>query len=212
MKRFRIKYAKRDSLKYTSGLEVQKLWERSLRRAKLPVAYSQGYHPQARLNQAAPLPLGFTSTAEWVDIWFEDACSQDILTGVLPGAMPSGIQILELAEIELSTPTMQNNVISVEYKVTILQPVSPQDLEKKINAIQASDKIMRVRRQKEYDLRPLIEILSLQNHEDNLPEITMRLSARPGATGRPEEVLLAMDLDPFLSRIEKTDMFFSFGV
>ena len=69
--RIRIVYSKADSLKYTGNLDLQKIWERLLRRANLPLAYSQGFHPQPRINQGCPLPLGFIGENEMVDIWLD---------------------------------------------------------------------------------------------------------------------------------------------
>ncbi|MCE1254604.1 MAG: TIGR03936 family radical SAM-associated protein [Anaerolineae bacterium] len=210
-RRFRIKYAKQADLKYTSGLEVQKIWERSLRRGHLPVAYSQGFHPQARINQSAPLPLGFTSSAEWIDIWFQDECDLNLLQNTLPAVIPSGFKLLEIEEIPLSAPTMQSKIVSASYRVLLLDANDAADLLNRIETLLAAPQIMRIRREKEYDLRALIEDLRLGTPVDGLQAIEMRLAARPGATGRPEEVLLAMELDPMATRIEKTDMVFDFG-
>jgi hypothetical protein len=58
MQRIRIQYAKTEPLRYTGNLDMHRIWERTLRRARLTIAYSQGFHPQPRLNQACPLPLG----------------------------------------------------------------------------------------------------------------------------------------------------------
>lgn len=209
MKRFRIKYAKKEALKYTSGLEVQKIWERALRRGHLPVAYSQGFHPQPRLNQAAPLPLGFTSTAEWIDIWFQDSCTQAILGESLPRLVPSGFEILEVNEIALSVATMQNNILSAAYRVQLLEPYNLDDIQKQMERILNAGTLIRTRRTKEYDLRPLIEELRLVESADEFPCFYMKLAARPGATGRPEEVLLEMNIDPMASSSEKIDLLFN---
>src|SRR3990172_977319 len=72
MIRCRMTYQKTEALRYTGNLDLQKIWERFLRRADLPVAYSQGFHPQPRIQQAAPLPLGFLSRAELADIYLDD--------------------------------------------------------------------------------------------------------------------------------------------
>jgi len=209
MKRFRIKYSKKDALKYTSGLEVQKIWERAIRRGHLPVAYSQGFHPQARLNQASPLPLGFTSSSEWIDIWFQDEASLDSLSVALPGVVPPGIEILNIDEIDLATPTMQNKVNSAVYRVVFLDPVDAAEISTHIRRILDTPSIIRTRRQKEYDLRLLIEALSIDQSDKANPSLIMQLAARPGATGRPEEVLLDMGLDPMETRIEKTETLFA---
>jgi radical SAM-linked protein len=70
--RFRITYARTEALRYIGNLDMQKVWERYVRRLKVPIAYSQGFHPQAKIQQACPLPLGFLSTCEITDIWVDD--------------------------------------------------------------------------------------------------------------------------------------------
>ena len=62
--RIRITFVKQGALRYTGHLDLHKLWERAARRAELPLAYSQGFHPQPKMNMAAALPLGFSSRCE----------------------------------------------------------------------------------------------------------------------------------------------------
>ena len=73
--RFRISYKKNSSLRFTSALDVQRIWERTCRRASLNIKYSKGFHPQPRIQLGIPLPLGFMSLDEKVDIWIEDSLS-----------------------------------------------------------------------------------------------------------------------------------------
>ena len=70
--RVRIIFSKQGALRYTGNLDLHKILERSIRRAKLPLAYSQGYHPQPKINLAAALPLGFSSRAEVMDMWLNE--------------------------------------------------------------------------------------------------------------------------------------------
>ena len=70
--RLRITFHKTAAMRYTGHLDLHKTWERTIRRARLPLAYSQGYHPQPRLNVASALPLGFTSECELLDLWLAD--------------------------------------------------------------------------------------------------------------------------------------------
>ena len=67
--RIRIRYAKGESLRFIGHLDLQRLWERALRRSRLPVRYSQGFHPRARLNLASALPLGFLSDEELLEFF-----------------------------------------------------------------------------------------------------------------------------------------------
>jgi len=94
------------------------------------------------------------------------------------------------------------------YHVTLLEPVEPTNIQQQIEQIFSSSQIMRTRRDKPYDLRPLIQSLALMPSPDQ-PTLEMTLSAREGATGRPEEVLSAMEIDPFSARIHRTQLILS---
>ncbi|MFN8461848.1 MAG: TIGR03936 family radical SAM-associated protein [Anaerolineales bacterium] len=69
--RIRITFSKQGALRYTGHLDLHKLWERAARRAELPLAYSQGFHPQPKMSLASALPLGFSSTCEVLDMRLE---------------------------------------------------------------------------------------------------------------------------------------------
>jgi len=69
--RLRITFAKGETLKYISHLDLARAWERALRRAGVPLAYSQGFNPRPKMAFAAALPVGYTATAEMVDILLE---------------------------------------------------------------------------------------------------------------------------------------------
>jgi radical SAM-linked protein len=208
MERIRICYAKTEPLRYTSNLDVHKVWERLLRRARLPLAYSQGFHPQPRINQAAPLPLGFTSRGEMVDIWLEEDIPLDVVAQSLVKAAPPGLELKNVSSVDLKAPVLQTAVRSSEYLVKLLEPIEPEVLEALINTLISADKVVRERRGKTYNLRPLIEELKFESMNDGFAQLRMRLSARESATGRPDEVLLALGLDPFAARIERTELIF----
>ena len=208
--RFRIQYAKKETLRYTGNLDIHKIWERSFRRAKLSLAYSQGFNKQPRLNQALPLPLGFTSQAELIDFWLEEWFSPDDLYQKLILALPTGISILSIQPVDIHEPALQNRVIETEYLVSFIQPIPLLILKEKITNIMAQPVLFRVRRQKEYNLRPLIkDIFSLVVTEDGLPSFCTRLTAQPNATGRPDEVVAALGFEPYLARYERTKIILS---
>ena len=64
MHRLRLKFSRGEKLKYLSHLDLMRLWERALRRAGLPAAYSEGFSPHPRISLASPLAVGVTSRAE----------------------------------------------------------------------------------------------------------------------------------------------------
>jgi len=214
MQRIRICYAKTQTLRYTSNLDVHKIWERTFRRAKLPLAYSQGYHPQPKINQACPLPLGMTSRAEIVDFWLDPDLPLDAARTAIEKCIPMGIEIQDIRLVDLCEPALQTQVVAAEFKASWLIP--PQDkndstqiLELKIEGILSDASLPRTWKKKDYDLRPYILHLEIMDSEDiNQINLFFRLMAREGATGRPEELLAALGLDPFAAHIERVSLIF----
>ncbi len=161
--RLRITFAKNGALRYTGHLDLHKIWERTVRRAGLPLAYTQGFHPGPKIQLACALPLGFSSRAELVDLWLDEAEGPVIrpTAEILQAAAPPGLKVLEVAEVDSGAPALQNLVASAEYEVTLLDPVDIAGLSRKLSALMEAESLPRQRRGKSYDLRPLIEELSL---------------------------------------------------
>jgi radical SAM-linked protein len=207
MVRLRITYTKLAALRYTSNLDVHKIWERSLRRAGLPLAYSQGFHPQPKLNQACPLPLGLTSHAEMIDIWLETDIAPEEVLNILRPSLPPGLELQSIVPIELLAPSLPQQVTSSDYIAVLLDPVDASDLQKRVDAMVSAEELLRERRGKPYNLRPLVEHIELlPPDEQGRARLAMRLSSREGATGRVEEVMLALGYDPYDVRVDRVKL------
>lgn len=205
--RLRITFSKTEEMRYTGHLDLHRTWERTFRRARLPIAYSQGYHPQPKINLAAALPLGFTSQAEVGDFWLEEDLTLAEIEEALQQALPPGIKIEQLEVVDQRAPSLQSQVEAAEYSVTLLDKCI--QFKKPLTEILESESLLRERRGKKYDLRPLIEKLE-QIEDDGFerPRIMMRLSSRSEATGRPEEVLAALEIPAQAARIHRTRLIF----
>jgi radical SAM-linked protein len=199
-------------MRFTSHLDLYRAWERTLRRAGLPVVFSQGYNPRPRIQLAAALPLGFSSGGEIIDIWLEDDTHDiETLKSVLTDAQPPGIDVLDVQQVDPSSPPLQKLITSAEYLVTLIHPY-PQ-LVQEVDSLLSADNIFRQRRGKKYDLRPLIEELRLIEEEaHNKQLLYMRLTAKEGLTGRPEEVLSEMGIPAESTGIKRTKILFSNNV
>jgi uncharacterized protein (DUF2344 family) len=158
--RIQITFSKQGALRYTGHLDLHKLWERAARRAELPLAYSQGFHPQPKMS------------------------------------------IIE--RVDDRAPALQTQVVSAEYEVHLTEPIDGSELKRRVDSVMEAESIIRTRRGKEYDLRPLIEKLEMPSEG----KINMKLSAREGATGRPEEVLDELGIAFEETRIERTRLNF----
>jgi radical SAM-linked protein len=202
--RCRVQFDKTPAMRFTGHLDLYRALERTIRRAGLPLAYSQGFTPHPKLQLAAALPLGFTSRAEVADMWLEQAVDPAHVLTRLQGAAPPGLAFRDAAPVAPREPTLQQQVAEAAYAVDLEDPAPP-DLEERIGLLLASPELRRQRRGKEYDLRPLVTSLERVGPG----RLLMQLSAREGATGRPEEVLEALGLDPLSARVERTALVFT---
>ncbi len=206
--RYRITFGKGRELRFTGHLDLHKAWERTFRRAKLTLAYSQGFSPRPKINIGAALPLGCTSEADLVDVELVQEVEFTHLIEPLRASAPPGLTISEITTVPNGSPKLQKLLQSSEYLIPIL--VEDQEgLEARIETMLNSAELPRARRGKEYDLRPLIEDMGLADPQEaelqtaaksgatvRPMELKLRLMARSGATGRPDEVLRALELDP----------------
>ncbi len=206
--RYRITFGKGRELRFTGHLDLHKALERTFRRAKLTLAYSEGFSPRPKINIGAALPLGCTSEADLVDVELIQEIETARLIEALSAAAPPGLTISEIAGVPGGSPKLQKLLQSSEYVIPIFGK-DMERLEARIETMLSSAELPRVRRGKEYDLRPLIEEMGLGDPQEvelqmagkssgtgRPMELKFRLKARSGATGRPDEVLRALELDP----------------
>lgn len=206
--RARITFTKQGALRYTGHLDLHRLWERAMRRADLPLSYSQGFHPQPKISLAAALPLGFSSLGEVLDVRFNEEIPAQKIASRLKDNLPPGIQVTNVESLDERAPALQTQVLSAAYDVHLTEPVDGAELTRKVGELMMSESLPRERRGKSYDLRPLIEMLSVVTEANGEVWLRMTLSARDGATGRPEEVLNALDIAPEYTRVERTRLIF----
>jgi radical SAM-linked protein len=204
--RYRIKYAKTSAMRYTSHLDTLRAWERTFRRATLPLSFTQGYNPRPKLNLGVALPLGFTSQCELLEVWLEQTIDRADIECSLAPALPPGLNILEIDPIDLSSPPLQHLISSAEYQISFDPSPSIEFLRDGVVDLLNRANIPRARRGKAYDLRPRIEALEVQFNNGN-SALKMRLATKEGFTGRPEEVLLTLGLDPDMTHIHRSRLF-----
>ena len=206
--RARITFTKQGALRYTGHLDLHRLWERAMRRADLPLSYSQGFHPQPKISIAAALPLGFSSLGEVLDVRFNDEIPTEEIAARLKDSLPPDIQVTHVETVDEREPALQTQVLSATYNVHLTEPVDESDLTRKVEELLMSESLPRERRGKPYDMRPLIETLDVIKEADGKIWLQMKLAARDGATGRPEEVLNALDIEPEYKHVERTLLIF----
>jgi len=212
--RWRVTFTKGPQLKYISHLDLSLAWERALRRAGMPLAYSQGFNPQARLQLASGLPLGYTSSAEILDVILDDPLPADDLAARLRPALPPGLTVTAVEEVDLKSPPLQPALRQAEYRVTVETALPAGELVARIAALLAADRLeqQRVRKQRAetFDLRPLVGDVRLEVAGGGHAVFWMRLSAGNRGNVRPEAVLTALGLGEAYAQVERTKLIFEF--
>ena len=193
MNRYRITFTRDRTVRFVGHLDLAKAWERILRRADLPVAFSQGFHPLPKITFASALPVGCTSDCELMDVVLSEPREpSDVMARLVP-ALPAGVAVTSVAQVPLNAPALQAELRWAEYIVTVETGEAPEQIEQKVQVFLAAPTLPRERRGKSYDLRPLAISLVVKAARDSSARIVMRLLADASAgTGRPDEVLAAL--------------------
>ena len=210
--RLRLLFSKKPQIKYISHLDLSLTWERALRRAQIPLAYSQGFNPRPKMQFASGLPLGTSGTSEIVDIILTEPVQSEEVLARIRAALPAGIGLHSAREVPLKSPTLQQLLRQAEYEVWIETDLSEVTLARRIADLLAADRIvqtrLRRRRAEDVDLRPWLHELQLDAVGDGTAKLTMRLAAGQFGNLRPEDVLKALGLAENWAEIERKRLIF----
>ena len=105
---YRIWYEKKGLAAYLSQLELQSMFERAMRRAKLPVSFSAGFHPLPRMSFGKALPVGVESTEEWLNLFLRENWTPERLVETLDAQMPRGIHIYKADTLSMGKKQPQS--------------------------------------------------------------------------------------------------------
>jgi radical SAM-linked protein len=210
--RLRLIFAKKTQIKYISHLDLALAWERALRRARIPLAYSQGFNPRPKMQFASGLPLGATGSAEILDIIITEPLSpEDAYTQISP-ALPRGITLRSVEEVPLKAPTLQQLLRQADYHVVVETGLPAETLSERISQLLAADKLIQTRqrqkKEEQFDMRPWLHDLRLDQLTGGEAHLSMRLTAGQFGNLRPETVLDALGLAGHWAEIERTRLIF----
>lgn len=210
--RLRLVFAKKGAIKYIAHLDLALAWERALRRAQIPLVYSQGFNPRPKIQVASGLPLGTTGRAEILDIIISQPIQPDEALERIRPALPAGIELHSVETVPLKSPSLQHRLRQAEYQVTVETTLSAEALTERIEKLLTADKIIQTRRRRkrleEFDLRPWLRELRLESVASGEAQLRMRLTAGQFGNLRPEAVLEALDLAANWHSIERTKLIF----
>jgi radical SAM-linked protein len=232
MQRLRIRFGRGEEVKFISHLDIVRFWERALRRAAVPLAYSEGFAPHPRMSLAAPLAVGVTSGAELMDVWLKYWMPSQAFMMKVKSQLPRGLEIFNVWQVVLSMPSVQSCVAFAEYHVEVEGNRTEQELNDCLRSLLQASKLpwhhSRGDKEHFYDLRPLIDDLWLiegrQVTTQSMVEgweyisqargpglltsyvLGMRLRCDAGGSGRPEQVTAALGFSKYPESIHRTKL------
>lgn len=211
MVKLRVKFCKKQRCRFISHLDLLRTFERSLRRADLPIAFSQGFNPHPKISFGSVLPLGLESEGEYVDFILTEECSPDQFKHKLNQVLPSGLSILAVQQIPMDTPSLMEEINLAVYtlKVYFKFPIKGEKLSGLIADFLSKEEILILRKSKkgikEVNIRPLIKKLDLietSEEQKEKQEWDLSLVARTGSMGNLRADQLIEELTKFLPDLE----------
>lgn len=192
--RIRVWFTKGERVQYISHLDVLRFWERAIRRAGLPLSYSQGFTPHPKLAFASPLPVGFTAEREVMDVTLDERVPVDEFRERLTVEATEDLSVVAVQEVALSAAPPQAAMLWADYRA-VIPGLTPGEADEAVGGFVLRESLPwreeRGERVREYDLRQATANLRWTALEGGV-EVRMRLRADQELTARPEAVISAI--------------------
>ena len=179
--------------------DVADAWSAAVEASGLPAIPGPGDRPKPRLSFGAPLPIGMTAEGELIDVVLTERWPRWRVREALEPCIPAGWRLADLADVWLGGPALAGAVAAADYRISLEtgDGVTREDVVAAAGAVIRATSLPR-RREKgggsiDYDLRPLLIALAVDEEGDGPPVVRARTRFHPSlGTGRPEEVVAAL--------------------
>lgn len=171
----RVRFTKTGKVRFTSHRDVARIWERALRRAGLPVAYTQGFSPRPKLSFGFALPTGYESLGEYLDVNLRTSAAQgdsdcQRLPILLDPVLPAGIGVQAVIPVPAGAASLQQAVTSATWRIELAGTVDETLVRGAVEGVLGASELMVARERKGAttwdDIRP--GILSVEIREPAL--------------------------------------------
>ena len=200
--RLRIRFAKIGRVRWTSHRDVARMWERALRRARLPVAYTEGFSPRPKLSFGLALPTGCESNAEYLDVALREPVAPGEVTSTFSSLLPVGVDVVAAQVLPEGAGSLQEEVTSCRWEIDVPQ-MDPDSLAAVIARVLGAEVLSVTRERKGRpvtdDLRPSVLGLSSAGPCGTGTLLVAELGTRPRGV-RPAELAQVMGVELGLAR------------
>ena len=184
----RIKFRKNGVMKFIGHLDIMRYFQKAIRRAEIPIAFTSGYSPHMIMSFANPLGVGLTSDGEYFDIELTESLASKEAVRRLNEQMVDGMEIVSFVQIPDDKKSKGMSIVAGAYYLSSVKNGSlPEDLAEKLEAFYAQNEICVVKKtkksEKEVDIRQMIYKLECRDGK-----IYMRVAAGSVQNLKPELV------------------------
>ena len=205
-----IKFAKESPMRFLSHLDLMRVWQRAIRRACLPVAYTAGFNRHPKISFASALAVGVTSEGEYLDIQFTERLDGAAFER-LAETLPHGLKMLAWRQVPESTPALMSLVCAAQWELP-LQVDESRCVQEAVQKLLAASSLTVERESKKgrktVDIRPLIYSLAV---DEKASCLSMLLASGGESVVRPGEVLKLLCLPSVLGRLHRIEVYLASG-
>jgi len=209
--RVRFRIGRLDEARFLSNLEMMSAWIRTLRRAGVPLSYSQGFHAHPKVNFATAPPVGEESEADYMDVVLRQKVDPRELANRVRATLPPGFYVYAAEEVPLDAPSLMSAVTGFDYALYTREDAG--EIQRRIDNLLAKHELIVERKGKpqgrsqtrditKINIRPLITSLTAQPAGTHT-EIRFTTTAIDNKLAKPREIILLLGLDPLLTRTIK---------
>ncbi len=207
--RIRARFRKGERVRHISHLDVLRYWERAIRRAELPLLYSQGFTPHPKIAFAAPLPLGFIGEGEIMEVLLAERVALEAFAAALSPQTTPDLELREATEVPLGLPALPTLLRWADYRLA-LDGVTPEHATESVDAFLATETFpwrqeREGKKARDYDLRAGVASLMVDASEERVA-IDARLSCGQELTVRPEQLVAALFPTASVERYVRVDL------
>ncbi len=208
--KYRIKFIKEDAVKFVPHLDFLRLYQRAIRRANLPIAYSNGFNPHQIMSFAQPLSVGWTSVGEYMDI--QTICSVDTndFINLINQCLPEGTKVIAMRVLEDGE---KNSMACVEAALyNIILPDIDLDLSKLIENFLNQNELL-IKRKSKHTLKEVNIKQDIFKLEVNENKLSAFIAAGSTQNLKPDLLIECfcmynnIELNPYKIKYERQDLF-----
>jgi len=191
--KLRFRLSKTDRLRWLSHLELQTTLLRALRRARVPLAYSEGFHPHPKLSFASAIGVGVASEAEYADVVLSESLSPRDFVRSVNGVLPTGLRVNAACGVSMRQPALMAETRAETYEAFLTSP--PAALAAAVSSAMDAAALVVERWHKKgprrMDVRPMIAELEAVTDD----RVRFTLVPHEDNAARPSEVLTALGVE-----------------